>query len=222
MQVFSSDQIPDAYKQGWISFYGIPFEVTKDVLIPRPETEMIIDEVKNFIEQNNREIYSIADIGTGSGSIAITLGRLFPHSQITAIDISEKALEVARHNSAKQNINNIKFQNNDLLKNIKTSFDVIVANLPYIPSSRIPTLDPSVKDFEPHLALDGGPDGFELYRQMFAQITSIDKLPQLIVCEIDDTHGKVALTEAKTFFPNAEILIKKDFANLDRLLVVLN
>lgn len=218
----SADQTPEAYKRGWIDFYGMPFNVTKDVLIPRPETEMIVDEVKNFLNQDNSKTYSIVDVGTGSGAIAIALGKLFPHLQITAIDISEKALAVAKGNANKHHVENIKFQNNDLLKDLQTDSDIIVANLPYIPYSRLAELDSSVIDFEPVLALDGGSDGFDLYRKMFSQITAWDKLPKLLVCEIDDTHGSLALTEAKNYFPNAKVSIKKDFSNLDRLLVVLN
>jgi release factor glutamine methyltransferase len=218
----SADQTPEAYKRGWIDFYGMPFDVTKDVLIPRPETEMITDEVKNFLKQDNSKSYSIVDVGTGSGAIAITLGKLFPLMQITAIDVSQKALAVARRNANKHRVENINFQNNDLLKKFNTPFDIVVANLPYIPHSRLAELDSSVIDFEPVLALDGGSDGFDLYRKMFSQITAWDKQPKLLVCEIDDTHGSLALTEAENYFPNSKVLIKKDFSNFDRLLVVLN
>lgn len=214
--------MPDAYKQGSIAFYGMPFDVTKDVLIPRPETEMLIDGVKNFLEHDGSKTHSIVDVGTGSGAIAIVLGKLFPKAEITAIDLSEKALAIARKNATKHHVENVKFQNNDLLKEINTKFDIVVANLPYIPHARIPELDSSVKDFEPHLALDGGSDGFELYRQTFSQISVWDKPPMLLICEIDDTHGEIALAEAKKYFPRSSVSIKKDFAGLDRVLVVLN
>ncbi len=223
MQVFFSDQIPDAYKNGWITFCGLPFCVTEDVLIPRPETEMLVDEIKDFLKKNPITSPSIIDVGTGSGCIAISLAKHFPTAKIMATDLSKKALAVASKNAKKHEVTNVRFRINNLLENLGSrSFDIIVSNLPYIPSSRIPTLDSSVKDFEPHLALDGGSDGFDLYRRLFSQIKKLLSLPKLITCEIDDTQGKVAKSEAEKFFPNGNISIKKDLSNLDRLLVVLN
>lgn len=222
MQVFSSDQIPDAYKNGSINFYGLEFLVTRDVLIPRPETEMLVDKIKTFLKDNPITSPKIVDVGTGAGPLAVTIGRFFPTAEITAIDLSPKALVVAETNAKKNKVTNIQFLPNDLLTNLDKNFDILVTNLPYIPSERIPTLDSSVKDFEPHLALDGGSDGFDLYRKLFSQIVKLSSLPKLIVCEIDDTHGSIAIFEAKKFFPNGEISIEKDFSNLDRVLVVLN
>lgn len=222
MQVFSSDQIPDAYKQGWITFYGMTFIVTPSVLIPRPETEMLVNEVKDFLSRSSILYPAIVDVGTGSGCLAISIGKLFPGAEITAIDLSQNALGVAKKNAKQHKVTNIAFRVNDLLVKIDKNFDIVVANLPYIPHSRLKELDSSVIDFEPVLALDGGSDGFDLYRKLFSQIKTLTHLPQLIACEIDDTHGELALKEAQDYFPNAEIFIKKDFANLDRVLVVLN
>lgn len=222
MQVFSSDQIPDAYKQGWITFYGMAFDVTPDVLIPRPETEMLVNEVKDFLSNHPLLSPTVVDVGTGSGCLAISVAKLFPKAKITAVDLSERALNVAKRNAAKHAVTNIDFIVNDLLENADGNFDVVVANLPYIPHSRLKELDSSVIDFEPILALDGGSDGFDLYRKLFSQLKKMAHLPKLIVCEIDDTHGDLAKTEAKNYFADAEISIKKDFANLDRVLVVLN
>lgn len=222
MQDLSSDQTPDAYKNGSINFYGLEFLVTKDVLIPRPETEMLIAEVKIFLEKNSLTTPKIIDIGTGSGCLAITIAKLYPTSRVTAVDLSPKALEVARRNAQKHEVNNITFLVNDLLTNLNENFDILVTNLPYIPHSRLKELDPSVIDFEPVLALDGGSDGFDLYRKLFMQVAKLPILPRLIACEIDDTHGDIAVFEAKKFFPSGKISLKKDFANLDRILVVLN
>jgi|SRR3989344_2991914 len=227
---------PEQYIKGWVEFFKLKFKVTPDVLIPRPETELLVDEVLNFVNRKsliiNRKTesihdnrYTIIDIGTGSGCIAISIAKNIPHPKITAIDISSKALKVAKQN-AKLNrvIDQIKFVKSDLLSNSELTTHnselIIVANLPYIPTQRITILDSSVKDFEPHLALDGGKDGFDLYRQLFAQIREKKWKPTLIVGEIDHTHAKIAIKEAKKYFPGAEIEIKKDLAKKPRILKI--
>jgi len=98
--------------------------------------------------------------------------------------------------------------------------DVIVTNLPYIPSSRIGFLDRSVKDFEPRIALDGGPDGFNLYRKLFAQMIEKNLIPKLFVGEIDDSQGEIAIQEAQKYFPKAKVEVKKDLAHKQRILLI--
>lgn len=206
---------PLAYVRGYAEFYKLKFKITPDVLIPRPETELLVDEVLKFNPK------TMIDLGTGSGCIAISVAKNLPSVKIIAIDISEKALEIAKLNAKYNHVEKqIVFAQNDLLSNFKKAPDIIAANLPYIPSKRIPQLDESVIDFEPHLALDGGYDGFALYRKMFDQIVQQKLFPKIIVAEIDDTHRDIARYEAQHYFPQAKVEIKQDLTKRDRLLQV--
>ncbi len=219
---------PKQYTQGWVEFYKLKFKVTPDVLIPRPETELLVDEVLKFVKSNTS--LTILDLGTGAGNIAISLIKNNPKLKIIATDISEKALKVAKQNAKLHGVlNKITFLKGNLLssfgKQKMRSFkmlppDIIVTNLPYIPFYRIPYLDSSVKDFEPHIALDGGSDGFELYRKLFQQVSQLKYKPKLIIGEIDYTHGELAVNEANKFFPNAQVEVKFDLAHKQRILII--
>ncbi len=244
---------PKAYQQGWIEFYKLRFKVTPDVLIPRPETELLVDEVLDFIQNyqlriNNEEFkkaakkirnssliidnsLTILDLGTGSGNIAISIAKNLPQNsqvKILATDISGKALKVAKQNARLHGVENrIDFIQSNLLENCKPIIHntnpqslIIVTNLPYIPSERIAYLDSSVKDFEPNIALDGGADGFDLYRKLFAQINKKGWHPNLVIGEIDYTHGELAITEAQKYFPDAKIEVKTDLAKKQRVLLI--
>lgn len=212
---------PKQYVQGWVEFYKLKFKVTPDVLIPRPETELLVDEVLKSITQ----LPTILDLGTGAGNIAISIAKNAPDVKIIATDISSKALKVAQENAKLHGVENqIRFIQSNLLSNCNLSpipcTLIIVTNLPYIPKARIPYLDSSVKDFEPHVALDGGKDGFELYRKLFRQINDKGWKPKLIIGEIDYTHGELALHEAQKCFPQAQVEVRKDLAHLQRILKI--
>lgn len=209
------DEAPKQYLQGWVEFYKLKFKVTPDVLIPRPETELLVDEVL----KNNPQ--TVLDLGTGSGNIAISIAKNNKKVKIFATDVSRAALKIAQENAKKNKVEKrIFFLESDLLENIKTAPDIIVTNLPYIPTLRIDYLDVSVRDFEPHIALDGGKDGFELYRKVFAQMIEKNLIPKIFIGEIDETHGELAKKEAQIYFPKAKIEIKKDLAKKDRILVI--
>ncbi len=222
--------IPQQYQKGWTEFYKLRFKLTPDVLIPRPETELLVDEVLKYVKsslatrhsstRNEKRETRILDVGTGSGCIAVSVAKN-SQANVLAIDISEKALEIAKLNTKLNHVEKqIVFLQQDLLANIKTSPDIIVANLPYIPSGKLMFIDPMVKDFEPNIALDGGIDGYELYRRMFAQIIDQKIFPKLLICEIEETQGQLALDEAKKYFPKAFIELKKDLAGKDRILKI--
>lgn len=189
---------PVEYVTGKVEFYDRVFTVSPDVMIPRIETEELIDIVLHKInEELPQPNISIVDVGTGSGVIGITLGiELASRKNIdlTLVDISPDALEIARNNvstlckSAPQLTCNIIQSNLLSMVPKSTKFDVVIANLPYIPSERIPALDASVKDFEPHLALDGGPDGLTLIRSLVAQLPTFLNPSGFGVFEIDYTH----------------------------------
>ncbi len=208
---------PSQYIKGWVEFYKLRFKVTPDVLIPRPETELLVDEVLKKASDS----LIVLDLGTGAGNIAISIAKNAPQIKILATDISEKSLKIARQNAKFHSVEDkIQFIQSDLLENVTDPPDIIVTNLPYIPTYRIPYLDSSVKDFEPHIALDGGEDGFELYRNLFKQIKEKNWQPKLIIGEIDYTHGELAANEAQKCFPEANIEVRKDLAHLQRILTI--
>lgn len=222
---------PKQYKQGFTEFYKLRFKLTQDVLIPRPETELLVDKVIDYAKQlwnlkqsgvnstGNPNFVTVVDVGTGSGCIAISAAKYLPFAKVIAVDISEKALAIARLNSKLHRTDKqILFFQNDLLSGFNTSPDIIAANLPYIPTARLMHIDPMVRDFEPNLALDGGRDGFEIYRIFFAQILNQKLQPKLLICEIDDEQNEIALSEARHFFPKAEAKIISDLAKKNRFL----
>jgi len=158
---------PIQYILGEQEFYGLTFRVTPDVLIPRPETEHLIEALLQLIPRE--AAIRIADVGTGSGAIAITLARKLPHVTITALDVSPPALKIAQQNAARHNVaDRIRFLESDLLSAVADEiFDAIISNPPYVPDSE--ALDPQVRNFEPATALYAGPSGLDIYRRLIPQ-----------------------------------------------------
>ena len=155
---------PIQYIIGETEFSGLPFRVTPDVLIPRPETEHLVEKVLEFAA--NFPAPRIVDVGTGSGCIAIALAHKFPHAAITAIDLSRSALAVAREN-AKRNGVDLRFLEGDLLMPVaEEQFEIVVSNPPYVPSADRDTLSVEVRDYEPAQALFAGADGLAIYRRL--------------------------------------------------------
>lgn len=221
------NNIPIQYQRGWVEFYKLKFKVTPDVLIPRPETELLVDEVLAFLKLHPSLHPTVLDIGTGSGNIAISIAKNLAfhlrggHTKIIATDISTKALKVAKRNVKLHGVEpQIKFIQSNLLEKVDQRPNIIVTNLPYIPSERVPYLDPSVIQHEPIIALDGGEDGFELYRKLFVQILQKNLFPHLLIGEIDYTHGVLAKTIALKYFPKAKVEVKTDLAHKQRILII--
>jgi len=153
---------PISYITGAREFWGIDFEVTPDVLIPRPETELIIEEALERID-DSRPV--IIDVGTGSGCIAVVLAREVPGASVVATDVSSSALDVARRNAARHGVaDRVRFVETSFLDGIDDAADLIVSNPPYVPSVSAPGLTPEVRDYEPGVALYGGEDGLESLR----------------------------------------------------------
>lgn len=206
---------PLAYITGQQAFYGLDFIVSPAVLIPRPETELMVEEAIQWLEANPHRRHA-ADIGTGSGVIAITLADTFPDLNMTGIDISEDALAVASKNVTKHNVQErVLLKKNDLLSNIDESFDLILANLPYIPTQTLNSLNGL--RYEPRLALDGGPDGLQALRMLLEQAPAPILPRGAIFLEIEATLSQPILQIARDFFPQAKIDLLFDFANLPRL-----
>ena len=212
---------PLAYILGYREFYGINVMVTPSVMVPRPETENMVEHTlfMALMGMETRELV-IADVGTGSGAIAVNLAIHLPSAKIYAVDISEPALDVAAYNIRGHSVaDRIRLGHGDLLYPVPEPVDVIVANLPYIPTGRIPTLQPEVQQ-EPVIALDGGPDGLDLVRRLLAQAPEKLKTPGIILMELDPEQFPAAEESARQHFPDAEISAEQDLTHRDRILVV--
>ena len=212
------------YVLGHWEFFGLDFDVTPDVLIPRPETELLVEKAIAWLQQSSSPKI-IADVGTGSGAIAVSVAVNVPSGQVLATDISSKALDVARRNAHKFGVEErIEFIQCDLLPdkssmpNPDASIDLLCANLPYIPSGALRDLP--IFGREPTLALDGGPDGLDLYRKLFSLapkwLTSNGKM----LIEIEATQGTSILGMANATFGGAGIHLHTDLAGRDRLLEI--
>ncbi len=215
------ERIPLAYILGIREFYGINVVVTPDVLIPRPETEGMVEHTlfMALMGMETREL-TIADVGTGSGAIAVNLAIHLPAARIYAVDVSEPALDVAAYNIRAHSVaDRVRLGHGDLLEPLTEQVDVIVANLPYIPTDRLRTLQPEVR-YEPQLALDGGPDGLDLVRRLMAQAPDKLNSPGIILLELDPEQFPAAEAIALQHFPDAEITAEQDLTRRDRIMVV--
>jgi release factor glutamine methyltransferase len=214
--------VPFPYVLGHWEFFGLDFEVTPDVLIPRPETELLVEKAIVWL-QGSKERKFVADVGTGSGAIAVTLAKHVPYARILATDISFSALRVAKRNAEKYAVApQIDFVNCDLLPPYPLSpvshFNLICANLPYIPTRTLQALQ--VFGREPTLALDGGDDGLRLLHRLL-KIAPARLVPNgMILLEIEATLGAQAFALARDAFPGASITLKQDLTGRDRLLQI--
>ena len=215
------ERIPLAYILGYREFYGINVVVTPDVLIPRPETEGIVEHTlfMALMGMETREL-TIVDVGTGSGAIAVSLAIHLPAARIYAVDVSEPALDVAAWNIRAHSVTDrVRLRHGDLLEPLPEPVDLIVANLPYIPTERIATLQPEVQQ-EPPMALDGGPDGLDLVRRLMEQATRKLNSPGIILLEMDPEQFPEAEAIALRHFPDAEISAEQDLSRRDRIMVI--
>lgn len=161
---------PIAYIIGYKHFYRDKFKVTPDVLIPRPETEFIVEAIEKMFTTDAK--FSLLDIGTGSGNLSVSLQKIFPNAQITASDINEKALDVARENEKEiLQESKINFVLSDIFENIENKYDIIISNPPYIPQAVFETLEDNVRLYEPQVALVGGEDGLDFYKRFFQEFS---------------------------------------------------
>jgi release factor glutamine methyltransferase len=209
---------PLPYITGNRAFFGLDFHVTPDVLIPRPETELLVEEAIQWLT-NNPTKRSAADVGTGSGAIAISLADTIPDLCITAIDVSPQALEIAKTNCARfHHEDQITFYQNDLLEGISSKFDLITANLPYIPKNTLDSL-PLLR-FEPRLALNGGEDGLLFIDRLLEQSMNNLNPGGMILLEIEATISELVLQQARSYFHEARIDLQFDYANLPRIVKI--
>ena len=206
---------PLPYLTGKQAFFGLDFAVSPAVLIPRPETELLVEQALSWLDVHP-EVKTVLDVGTGSGCIAITLAMRKPWLTITATDLSAEALEIARQNAETLQVKDqITFEQANLLAPGDQSFDLVCANLPYIPSTKLEQVN--TLGFEPTMALDGGTDGLSLIRRLLEQLPSRLNRPGLVLLETEATLGAQTLALAKIAFPQADLRLLQDLAGLDRL-----
>lgn len=204
---------PLAYILGKTEFWSLPFKVTPAVLIPRPDTELLVEEALPRLTGAAR----VLDVGTGSGALAIALAHERPECRVTAIDLSPAALAVAAENACSNKVaERIDFEPGDLAALPAGPFDLIVANPPYIPSGELVTLMAEVRDFEPHLALDGGSDGFDAYRALVRQADAVLAPGGWMLVEVG--IGQAAAVQEQ--FAQAgltEVFVSRDLAGIERV-----
>ncbi len=218
---------PLQYILGSQEFMGLNFKVNTSVLIPRQDTEILVETVLNNLP-SLKEI-SILDIGTGSGCIAISLAHFIKNSYIVALDISKTALEVAYYNACENKVvDKIYFLESNLLSSfedpnsklvdiIKNKFDIIVSNPPYISLDEMKTLDKEVFHFEPHSALYGGIDGLDFYKKIITQSTNFLKPNGLLTFEVGYNQSMSVSSLMKDTYKDIKII--KDFNKIDRVII---
>lgn len=209
---------PIQYLIGYVDFYGYKINVNENVLIPRYETEYLVEKTINYSKKMFDGKLDILDLGTGSGAISIALGKKLD-SNVTGVDISDKALEVARNN-ALQNEININFIKSDMLENVTGKYDIVISNPPYIDAEE--KIMDSVKKYEPHLALYAEDNGLYFYKNILSNIKPYLKENFIIAFEIGWWQGKLIETIAKEYFEDSKVLIIKDLTNRDRYIFVIN
>lgn len=217
---------PIAYILGWKEFYQRPFKVNNFVLIPRPDTEVLIEEVKKMTIEAKDTL--LIDVGTGSGAIAVTLAAETGLA-VVAIDVSPEALVIAEQNSKLHNVaDRVTFLHGNLLEPLKAEMTqslnevILCANLPYLSTRQVTATEPDVRDYEPRLALDGGVDGLDIYNELFRQLTYRRgnfprKLTTLI--EIDPSQKDSAPRLITSHFPHARNRVMEDLSHQARLII---
>ena len=206
------DGEPTAYITGHREFYGLDFYVSPDVLIPRPESELLVEMALDLIQ--NCPVPTIAEVGTGCGTIAISLALKLPRAKIYATDISALALKVALFNCQRHGVaDRICLLRGDMLAPLPEPVDLIVANLPYVSESELTN---SV-NFEPLLALDGGSDGLEKIYHLCQRVTGKLRPDGYLLLEVGQGQGKEVTTCLHSLFPSAKIEVAPDLSGIDRV-----
>jgi release factor glutamine methyltransferase len=220
---------PVAYIIGRREFYGLDFAVSPAVLIPRPETEHLVEEALALAGRLSLRMQrsdpgasiTIADVGTGSGAIAVSLAAHLPRARICAVDASEDALTVARRNAERHGVEDrLRFVQSDLLENLPWPADILAANLPYVSDADWDTLAPEIRLYEPALALRAGADGLDAIRRMLDQSPAHLQPGGAVCLEIGEGQAGQVREMSRAAFPGAAIRIVRDYAGLDRIVVI--
>lgn len=212
---------PIAYIVGHQEFYGLDFVVDRRVLIPRPETEHVVEHALRALKSIPHPEPVIVDVGTGSGAIALSLARNTTNTKIIATDISPDALAVAQLNAKRLNLlDRIEFRQTDLLEGITAPIDILTANLPYIPLEREAQLPREIRAYEPRLATIAGLDGLSIVRRLLKQVQQYMSRAGFIILEISEEQGDRARELAQLLLPLAQIEIHQDLEGLDRIVEI--
>lgn len=205
---------PIAYITGHREFYGLDFYVAPGVLIPRPESELLVEKALRLAQSHY--ISTIADIGTGCGAIAISLALNLPQTKIYATDISASALEVARVNCRKHGVvDRVCLLHGDMLDPLPEPVDLIIANLPYVKESEVSRMGRA--NLEPQLALNGGSDGLEKIRQLCRQVSMKLRPQGCLLLEIGQGQGKAVTAFLRHLFPSASVEVALDLSGIERV-----
>ena len=212
--------IPLSYITKNREFFGIDFFVNENVLIPRQESELLVEKVISFCKKQKKTKFTIADIGTGSGALAISIAKNLSNVNLIAIDISDKALQIAKKNAKNINVSTkISFLRSNLLENLKTPVNVIVANLPYISTGEMHTLSLEVKK-EPTIALLGGEDGTDLIAKLIRQSPQYLKKNGKLILEISPSQKNIVFSLIKENFPKSNPKVHEDYAKIERAISI--
>lgn len=208
--------MPVQYIVGHVNFYGNIINVNKNVLIPRFETELLVEKTIEYAKKIFNKKVRILDIGTGSGAIAITLKKKL-NSEVEALDISEKALETAKKN-ADENSVKINFFHSNIFSNVNKKYDIIISNPPYIDEKE--EIEDIVKNNEPHIALYAKKEGLEFYEKILKEVKDYIKKPGLIAFEIGMSQGEKIVDLIKEYTDFKQITIEKDLTGKDRYIFI--
>jgi release factor glutamine methyltransferase len=214
---------PVPYIVGHREFYQLDFFVDRRVLIPRPETELLVEKALDVAVRHElgKGRPLLADVGTGSGIVAVALAVHLPYATVYATDTSPDALVVAAANAARHGVaSRVHLLRGDLLQPLAESVHIIAANLPYIPAGRLPTLEPDVVEYEPLVALDGGTDGLQPIRRLLAQAGEWLLPEGTILLEIGAEQGPEVVALAQQHYPRAQVELYSDDAGLDRVVCI--
>ena len=205
---------------GQREFWGLEFTVTRDVLTPRPETELLVEETIALVNKDNQSKPHVVDVGTGSGCVAIAIAKT-SGARVTATDVSSAALAVARHNATRHGVDDsIDWVCAPLLKGVHDPPDIVTANLPYIPSMEISQLPPEVQQFEPHVALDGGTNGLAIITQLLREASLRLKNGGTLILEIGRGQASALSTLVETM-PRLQIAkIRNDLQGITRVIAL--
>ncbi len=209
---------PIAYITGTGEFWSLEFDITRDTLIPRPDSELVIETILNNIA-NSRKVFSILDLGTGTGCLLLSLLSELPNAKGLGIDISPEACRIAKQNAKKLGLGRrAKFKQGNWMAGIKKEFDIIISNPPYISDPEIKLLDKSVQLFEPHIAISGGPDGLSAYRTIAKESRSRLKSEGMLAVEIGINQ---AISAINIFTDNGFKIkeVSKDLSKIDRCIL---